>query len=786
MNATVRACLLTLLALVFVGAGCGEFVPDPEGRVVIHLAPTPGESAEAFQVRVRQAFNLVQPGTILEFGAGTFSFTSGLSVSASHVIVRGQGMDETQLDFSGSNDPEGILATGDHFAIHDLAILEAPGDGVKSVGIEGFTARRVRVEWASFEDPNNGPYGIYPVLTKDILIEYCVVRGAEDAAIYVGQSENALVRWTWVENSVAGIEIENTIGGEVKWNVATSNTAGVLVFDLPGLSQSGRSTSVHHNWIYDNNGTNFGSGIVGEVPSGTGVLVVSTDDVEIYENEIHDHATLGIGVLSYEVVGLVAGGSPAGFDAWPETVHIHDNVLSNNAYAPSSTDPIVAVIAFQFAPNPMPQMIWDGVRNDDLLDTSVDPEGRLPDPLRFCVQNNGGASFGRMSQAPSSIDRFSTAGYQCSHPAVAGIVIPEPPPVPTLAEELSPEETAALCGATPAGVNWPALEANCPFLADYNLFQGNDPRGPVTEAGLEYDLTTPLFSDYANKYRFVFVPPGEAASYDATGIFDMPVGTIISKTFAFDLPGGGERVVETRLLVRRASRWKSLVYLWDETLTTATFAPEGAIVEVTFQHPADAPGVGRTIQYGVPDVNQCAGCHSGISDGMDLIGPKARLLNRPVPGDPLGPNQLVQWEAAGILTGLPSDLASVDRLPVWDDPADGTLGERARAYLESNCAHCHRPGGRAGFTSLWLNIETAEGFNLGFCKSPIAAGAGSGGLSFDVVPGNAAESILVFRMDSAEPAVEMPELAKAIVHDAGVDLVSSWVDSLPPDDCMVE
>jgi parallel beta-helix repeat protein len=762
---------LALLGCAAVVSSCFLAATDPTDRTVIVLAPADGESATAFQVRVRQAFNLAQPGTILEFGAGTFSFTAGLSISASHVIVRGQGMGETVLDFSTADAAQGLLVTGDHFLIHDLAVIDTPGDGVKSVGVDGFTARRLRVLWNDFADPDNGPYGIYPVSTQNILIEYCHVVGAEDAGIYVGQSTNALVRYNWVEGNVAGIEIENTIDAEVTFNVATGNAAGILVFDLTGLSQAGHSTRVHENWVYDNNGTNFGSGILALVPSGTGVLVMATDDVEIFENEVHDNLSLGIGVISYELTLL---GFPDGFDAWPEKIYVHDNALSNNGEAPQGT--IGAAVALQFGLSfTIPNVMWDGARNPDV---ATDPEQYLPLDLRFCVQNNVESDFGRMASLPSG-DKFDPTPYDCSHPPVAPVVLPPEPPLPPLEQQLSPEETAALCGASPAGVNWAAFEANCPFLSDYHLFQGNDPRGPVVERGLEYELTTPLFSDYANKYRFVFVPPGESAGYRADDVFDFPVGTIVSKTFAFDLPGGGERVVETRLLIRREAGWRSLVYLWDETMTTAAFTPEGAVVEVTFQHPDGDP---RTIDYGVPDTNQCAGCHSGLPDPMDLIGPKARLLNRPIPGDPLGPNQLVQWESAGILTGLPA-LAEVDRLPVWNDPTDGTLGERARAYLESNCAHCHRPNGRAGFTSLWLNVETPEGFNLGFCKTPIAAGSGSGGLDYDLVPGSSADSILSFRLDSAVPGVEMPELAKAIVHDDGVALVSAWIDSLAPVDC---
>jgi len=428
------------------------------------------------------------------------------------------------------------------------------------------------------------------------------------------------------------------------------------------------------------------------------------------------------------------------------------------------------VLAIQFGfGQPIPDIIWDRVMDAD----HVQPDGHLPPDLQLCVQDNGAASFGTLSLPPSG-DRFDLSPYDCSHPPVAPVVLADRAELPPEQQDLPPEETAALCGASPTGVNWPAYEADCPQLSDYNLFVGNDPRGPVVERGVEYELTTPLHSDYANKYRFAFVPPAASAQYDPEGVMDFPVGTIISKTFAFDTDAG-EHLIETRLLIRRTVGWRALVYLWDETMTSATLTQEGALVEVTFQHP---DGSTPTIDYEVPDVNQCAGCHAGAEDPMDLIGPKARLLNRPVPGDGSGPNQLDAWTSAGILTGAPAP-SLAPRLPDASDPSDGTLAERARAYLEINCAHCHREDGRAGFTGLWLEADDPEGATTGICKTPIAAGVG--GLVYDVVPGNPDESILVFRMESVMPAIQMPELSKAIVHDAGVELVREYVAGLAGD-----
>ncbi len=772
---TLLHCVAILTALLTLNC---RLEPGPPGTTLVFLAPTPGESALAFETRVRRAVNLSTPGTILEFGEGTFVMTQGLTFAESHVTVRGQGMDKTIFDFSGASGAQAFSAFGDEFLIHDLRIMNPPGDGVKADAVDGVTIRRVWVEWESFADPNNGPYGVYPVNSENVLVEYCYIKGAEDTGIYVGQSNNAVVRFNYLEGNVAGIEIENTTNSDVHHNIATGNTAGILVFDDPGINRVGGTARVHHNWLYDNNGPNFGSSpLLVLVPSGIGILVMAMDNVEIFENDIYDNLTSGIALISFELTLLPY--DPA-FDVFPETIHVHHNRMNNNSAIPQNL--IGQVIAFQFQ-NDLPDAWWDRIRNPDY---GLGPEELLPDPLRVCFHDNeagadGDHPWGVLGTAFPGVDRYDEAPFDCEHPPIAPIVLRDRLPLPEGSEPLSPEETAALCGADPgSGPNWGAIEANCPNLSDYNLFAGNDPRGPATERGVLYDLTTPLFSDYANKYRFAFVPEGETATYNAADVFDFPVGTIITKTFTFDLPGGGEQIVETRLLIHREAGWKALVYLWNEDETEAAFTPEGAAVAVDLLR---TDGSEASIVYEVPDANQCAGCHTGFNDPMDVIGPKARLLNRPDPGDATGTtNQLVTWHDLGIL-----DVAVVPenepRLPVWDDPTDGTLAERARAYLESNCAHCHSPVGRAGFTSLWLQAAQPENFNLGICKHPIAAGPGSGGFTFDIVPGNPAESILVFRMDSAVPPIEMPELAKAIVHDEGVALMTDWIGSMPLDEC---
>lgn len=343
-----------------------------------------------------------------------------------------------------------------------------------------------------------------------------------------------------------------------------------------------------------------------------------------------------------------------------------------------------------------------------------------------------------------------------------------------------PSRTDQLCSAPGTGVNRAALEVDCPRLQDYRLFvDPSDPRRDPAGGGVPYDLTTPLFSDYAQKYRFVFLPPGIRATYRPDDPFDFPVGTVIAKTFSFahdlrDL-SQGEEIVETRLLIHRPLGWVGLPYIWSSDRTEARLAPAGGARNVTWIH---TDGSQRETTYAIPSVAQCGVCHSRPDvPGAAPIGPKARLLNRDYAYASGTENQLDHWTAAGLLAGAPPASAA-PRLPVWDDPADGTLEQRARAYLETNCAHCHSPSGEAGFTGFWLVHDQPLDSSYGVCRLSDFDGGGPG-LLYDLVPGDPDASIAILRMESIEEGVRMPELARSVVHEEGVALVRSWLRSLP-------
>jgi uncharacterized repeat protein (TIGR03806 family) len=340
---------------------------------------------------------------------------------------------------------------------------------------------------------------------------------------------------------------------------------------------------------------------------------------------------------------------------------------------------------------------------------------------------------------------------------------------------------AALClgGATaptPVALDLLLAEAPAQTLSEYHLFTdpgARRPNGRVTP----YTLNTPLFSDYAEKFRYAYLPPGEAAGYTATGPLDFPVGTTLVKTFAypadFRKPSEKVRFVETRLLIRKAGGWVAQAYVWNQAQTQAVLKRAGARLPVDF---IDGHGQARHVDYAVPNVNQCKECHS-VAGVLTPIGPKARNLNGDYAYAGGAENQLAHWGRIGLLTGAPEP-AEAPRTAVWDDPK-APLEASARAYLDGNCAHCHSAKGMASNSGLFLNLEETRPAALGFGKHPVAAGRGSGNLEVAIAPGEPDRSILLYRMRSTEPGVMMPELGRSLVHEEGVELVRAYIASLP-------
>jgi uncharacterized repeat protein (TIGR03806 family) len=337
---------------------------------------------------------------------------------------------------------------------------------------------------------------------------------------------------------------------------------------------------------------------------------------------------------------------------------------------------------------------------------------------------------------------------------------------------------AAGCGSARVPVKEVDLTGEPPEqLSEYGLFLGNGATQEPAAGVVPYDLNSALFSDYAYKYRFVRLPPGTSATYSENDVFQFPVGTIIVKTFAYphdmrDL-SQGQRLLETRLLILKADGWVGLPYVWNDEQTEATLKVAGGARDVHWVH---TDGKERKVNYLIPNTNQCLGCHEN-SKVMSPIGPKARNLNKDFAYADGAENQLAHWQKIGCLSGAPAP-AQAPRLPVWDDPATGTVAERARAWLEINCAHCHNPRGPARTSGLDLMASQTDRYQQGIWKTPIAAGRGSGGRYYDIVPGKPDESILAYRIASTELGVMMPELSRRLVNEEGVALVREWIAGL--------
>jgi len=363
----------------------------------------------------------------------------------------------------------------------------------------------------------------------------------------------------------------------------------------------------------------------------------------------------------------------------------------------------------------------------------------------------------------------------------------------------------ASCAREPQAVRFFA-EGRPTKLSDWHAVYADGGKLALNAGVVAYDLNTPLFTDYAHKLRTVWMPRGVNAKYVADETFEFPVGTIITKTFFYPLPSGAGRekvavsrtydptadfvrpgiaesgldlsrvkLVETRVLVRREHGWDALPYVWNAAQTDAELARTGDAMPLEL---VGEDEMHEPFTYVVPNENQCAGCH--VADlktkAIAPIGPKARHLNRDFAYADGIDNQLVRWTKLGYLAGAP-DAKAAPHNADWRD-GSAPLADRARAYLDINCAHCHSPTGPANTTALDLRIGAAADRHLGICKPPVAAGRGTGDHFFDIVPGKPDDSILPYRMASKETGVMMPEQGRSTTHSEGLELIRQWVATL--------
>jgi len=402
---------LSLAAAIALSA-CGQ--PQQDARDVS------GADTDYQSVLLEQLID-AQPGDVIEIPAGVYHFDSSLMLTVDGVTIRGAGMDETILNFQGQvAGAEGLLVTANDFTLEDLAIEDTSGDGLKVNGGTNIIIRGVRVEWTNGYATENGAYGIYPVQTENVLVEDTVAIGASDAGIYVGQSRNVVVRNNRAEWNVAGIEIENCIGADVYGNTATNNTGGILVFNMPNLPQPGYQTRVYDNDVYENNTENFGHAgtPVASVPAGSGIVINSNDQVEIFNNRISDNNTANVIISSLHTTGYSDGAVQQDFDAYPETIWVHDNTYSGGGSSPDGLDLTALKVAMFGLTGSLPDVLFDGY-----IDEGKFVDGAMPAELRICIDDpvevlNADAPNGYSSP------RVDTENYQCSLSGLPAISLP--------------------------------------------------------------------------------------------------------------------------------------------------------------------------------------------------------------------------------------------------------------------------------------------------------------------------------------------------------------------------
>ncbi|MFT5355825.1 MAG: putative repeat protein (TIGR03806 family) [Polyangiales bacterium] len=335
------------------------------------------------------------------------------------------------------------------------------------------------------------------------------------------------------------------------------------------------------------------------------------------------------------------------------------------------------------------------------------------------------------------------------------------------------------------------------LLSDMRLMAWDGQQIRYNDGLVPYELNTPLFSDFALKARAIYVPTGSSIEWVDEGPLTFPIGSIIIKTFYFAddfrALGENEHLVETRVLRLGDEGWEAWPYIWNEAQDDAVLMLGGGTRAIDF---IDYLGDPQTANYLIPQRNQCSTCHErnvGVDEETEMtpIGPRGRHLNREYPYESGAANQLQHMADLGMLSGLPPlagidasyDYSQVERLGAMGIPAED-VDRAARDYLDVNCSHCHDPLGPQGVTSqLFLNYDSEDAFRLGICKRPGSAGAGTGGLTYDLVPGVPDESILLFRMETVDLGAIMPLIGRSLQDREAVALIRRWIAAMPTQSC---
>jgi parallel beta-helix repeat protein len=346
------------------------------------------------QKKIQTQLILAENAAVIELDEGTFQFTNSLSMDDKNlVVIRGKGMDKTILSFKGQTEgAEGLKITNcKNIVVENMTLQDSKGDLVKTMNVKGITFRNIKVEWTGPPSPKNGGYGLYPVQCEEVMIDNCIAIGASDAGIYVGQSKNIEVKNSKAYHNVAGIEIENSINATVHDCESYENTGGVLVFDLPDLIlKKGGNCKVFNNNIHDNNYRNFApkGNIVASVPDGTGILLLASNNVEVFNNKIINNQSIGTGIISYFMTEKPI--TDKEYYPYPTAINIHDNIYERKATKATKRGRMGMMFRFKlkFGKN-VPHIIYDGIIDTQTLDF----QGNVLPDKRICIKNNANQSF---------------------------------------------------------------------------------------------------------------------------------------------------------------------------------------------------------------------------------------------------------------------------------------------------------------------------------------------------------------------------------------------------------
>ena len=335
---------------------------------------------------------LAEPGDTIKLDAGFFPILGTLSMEGKqNIVIKGSGTSSTILNFSNQVEgAQGLSITNcNNITLEDFTVEEAKGDGIKCQYVNGITIRRIKTQWIGGPSSSNGAYGLYPVQCENIMIEHCIAIGASDAGIYVGQSNNIIVRNCEVFQNVAGIEIENSIKADVHSNNVHNNTGGILVFDLPDLIQKeGKQIRIYDNIVKENNLDNFApkGNIVAKVPAGTGIMIMATEYVEIFNNTIIDNKTAGTTVVSYFITQEKTKDTQ--YNPYTSAIYIYDNVYIRKPQLPTLANEI-GVLLFTHFFRSVPDIIYDGMPDPKYQNI----DGTIPANRRLCLRNNSNARY---------------------------------------------------------------------------------------------------------------------------------------------------------------------------------------------------------------------------------------------------------------------------------------------------------------------------------------------------------------------------------------------------------